>query len=52
MGISIDPQSRYEANGVAPALAEAVGPATRDRDHHPVAERGLYRTIHWKSSCC
>ena len=26
MGISIDPQSRYEANGVAPALAEAVGP--------------------------
>ena len=44
MGISIDPQSRYEANGVAPALAEAVGPATRDRDHHPVA--ALYRTIH------
>ena len=44
MGISIDPQSRYEANGVAPTLAEAVGPATRDRDHHPVA--ALYRTIH------
>ncbi len=44
MGIPLDPQPCDQANGVARPLAEAVGPATRDRDHHPVA--ALYRTIH------
>ena len=44
MGIPLDPEPRDKANGVARALAEAVRPATRDRDHHPVAT--LYRTIH------
>jgi hypothetical protein len=44
MGIPIDPQPCDQANGVAGALAEAVSPATRDRDHHPIA--ALYRTIH------
>ena len=44
MGIPLDPEPRDKVNAVAGALAEAVGPATRDRDHHPVA--ALYRTIH------
>ena len=46
MGISIDPEPRDKVNAVARALAEAVGPATRDRDHHPVAVSALYHTIH------
>ena len=46
MGIPLDPEPRDKVNAVAGALAEAVGPATRDRDHHPVAVSALYHTIH------
>ena len=35
MGISIDPEPHDKANAVARGLAEAVGTATSDRDHHP-----------------
>ena len=42
MGIPLDPEPRDKVNAVAGALAEAVGPATRDRDHHPVAVSALY----------
>ena len=45
MGISIDPEPRDKANTVARGLAEAVGPATRDRDHHPVAVSALHYNV-------
>ena len=45
MGISIDPEPRDEANAVARGLAEAVGTATSDRDHRPVAVSALHSNV-------